>query len=164
MTRRAVLIVVVPVVAVALAALLISRAATSDDDEPASSQATTTSSTDTTTTSTEEPIRGEPGAPGVGDPYYPGLGNGGYDVEHYTLDLTWLADEGVLEGVATVEATATQDLSRFNLDLSGLEVGSVTVAGEPAEVARDERELVINPTTDIAEGAAFTTVVTYRGA
>src|SRR5687768_14972002 len=163
MTRRAVLIVVVPVVAVALAALLISRAATSDDDEPASSQATTTSSTDTTTTSTEEPIRGEPGAPGVGDPYYPGLGNGGFDVEHYALDLTWLADQGVLEGVATVEATATQDLSRFNLDLSGLEVRGVTVAGDAAAVVHEGRELQIEPADDIAEGVEFTTVVTYRG-
>ena len=49
-------------------------------------------------------MQGEPGAPGVGDPYFPGLGNGGYDVEHYTLDLTWRADEGVLDGVATIEA------------------------------------------------------------
>ena len=53
----------------------------------------------TTPTTTTEPVDGEPGAPGVGDPYYPGLGNGGFDVEHYTLDLTWLADEGALEGV-----------------------------------------------------------------
>ena len=81
----------------------------------------------TTTDATDDHHRarrctGSPGRPGVGDPYYPGLGNGGFDVEHYTLDLTWLADEGVLEGVATIEATATQDLSRFNLDLAGLEV------------------------------------------
>ena len=27
------------------------------------------------------------GAVGIGDPYYPALGNGGYDVLHYTLDL-----------------------------------------------------------------------------
>ena len=80
-------------------------------------------------------VDGEPGAAGVGDPYYPGLGNGGFDVEHYTLDLTWLADQGALEGVATIEATATQDLSRFDLDLAGLEVRSVTVDGEAAEVS-----------------------------
>ena len=108
-------------------------------------------------------VDGEPGAAGVGDPYYPGLGNGGFDVEHYTLDLTWLADQGALEGVATIEATATQDLSRFDLDLAGLEVRSVTVDGEAAEVSHEDRELVIDPAEDIAEGADFTTVVTYRG-
>ena len=30
-----------------------------------------------------------PGAPGVGDPYYPGYGNGGYDVAHYNLDVRY---------------------------------------------------------------------------
>jgi aminopeptidase N len=130
----------------------------SDDDE-ASTGPTTTS----TTTTTAASVRGEPGAEGVGDPYYPGLGNGGFDVEHYTLDLTWLADQGVLEGVTTIEATATQDLSRFNLDLAGLDVRGATVAGEEAEVAHDGRELVIDPAEDIAEGSEFTTVITYDG-
>ena len=88
-------------------------------------------------TTTDRGATVSPGLPGVGDPYYPGLGNGGFDVEHYTLDLTWLADQGALEGVATIEATATQDLSQFDLDLAGLEVRSVTVDGEAAEcVAR----------------------------
>ena len=32
--------------------------------------------------------RRKPGAPGIGDPYFPLDGNGGYDVEHYDLDLT----------------------------------------------------------------------------
>jgi hypothetical protein len=30
-----------------------------------------------------------PGAPGAGDPYYPFAGNGGYDVSHYDLELTY---------------------------------------------------------------------------
>jgi aminopeptidase N len=161
MLRRRALIVVVVVAAVALAALLIRRA--TSDDEPTAGSSTTTSSSTTTTTEPVERVDGEPGAPGVGDPYYPGLGNGGYDVEHYTLDLTWQADEGRLDGVATIEATATQDLSSFNLDLSGLDVSAATVAGEAAEVAHDARELVIDPGTDIAEGSSFTAVVTYAG-
>ena len=28
-----------------------------------------------------------PGAPGIGDPYNPAYGNGGYDVNHYDLRL-----------------------------------------------------------------------------
>ena len=30
-----------------------------------------------------------PGAPDIGDPLFPGLGNGGYDVSHYTIDLDY---------------------------------------------------------------------------
>ena len=26
---------------------------------------------------------------GVGDPYFPALGNGGYDVDRYLVDVTW---------------------------------------------------------------------------
>jgi aminopeptidase N len=132
-------------------------------DEEGAPSSTATTTTTTTTSTTAPPVVGAPGAPGVGDPYYPDLGNGGYDVHHYTLDLGWLADQSVLEGVTEIEATATQDLSRFNLDLSGLEVRSVTVDGEAAEVTRQERELVIDPATDIAAGASFVTVVSYRG-
>src|ERR1700712_3636435 len=66
-----------------------------------------------------------PGAPGIGDPYFPGDGNGGYDVAHYHLDVTYDPATGELGGVADIEATATQDLSRFDLDLKGLDVRSV---------------------------------------
>ncbi len=32
-------------------------------------------------------VDGTPGAAGLRDPYFPGLGNGGYDVTHYRLKL-----------------------------------------------------------------------------
>ena len=118
----------------------------------------------TTSSSRERPLTGTPGAPGVGDPYFPMLGNGGYDVEHYTLDLTWRADVGALDGVATIVATSTQDLSRFDLDLSGMEVRSVTVDGTRATFHRSDAELEITPGAAIATGRGFTTIVTYTGA
>jgi aminopeptidase N len=121
---------------------------------------TTTAGSATTTTAAPS---GEPGASGVGDPYFPDLGNGGYEVDHYDLDLTWAADAGVLAGRATISATATQDLSRFDLDLRGMEVSAVTVDGKPAAVDRADRELVVTPPVTLADGAAFTTVVTYSG-
>ena len=31
----------------------------------------------------------QPGAPGIGDPYFPLDGNGGYDVGHYSLDVSY---------------------------------------------------------------------------
>ena len=60
------------------------------------------------------------GAAGIGDPYFPEDGNGGYDVAHYHLAVTYDPGTGGLVGVADIEATATQNLSRFNLDLKGL--------------------------------------------
>ena len=30
-----------------------------------------------------------PGASGIGDPYFPHAGNGGYDVRHYGLDIAY---------------------------------------------------------------------------
>lgn len=155
--RRWVLVVTVIVVALGGIALW----AAGGDDEPAASS--TTTSTTTPTSSTDPSPTGSAGAPGVGDPYFPELGNGGYDVDHYDLELTWDADIGRLSGRATVEATATQDLSRFNLDLVGLEVTSVQVDGTAAVVSREGRELQLTPSTPIAEGASFTTVVAYEG-
>ena len=44
-----------------------------------------------------------PGAPGIGDPYFPLDGNGGYDVKHYDLDIAYNPSTDVLKGVATIE-------------------------------------------------------------
>ena len=52
-----------------------------------------------------------PGAPGAGDPYFPLDGNGGYDVQHYLLDVSYDPATDLLAGVATITAGATQNLS-----------------------------------------------------
>ena len=104
------------------------------------------------------------GAPGVGDPFFPFAGNGGLDVRDYALDLAYDPGSRRLEGTATLQITATQDLTRFDLDLRGFQLGTVTVDGVPATaVERDGQELVITPATQIREGAAFTVVVPYAG-
>ena len=104
------------------------------------------------------------GAAGVGEPYYPLDGNGGYDVGHYALAIDYAPATDVLQGVATISAETTQPLTRFNLDLDGLRVRSVTVDGTPAARWTHSRgELVITPARALADRAAFTTVVTYGG-
>ena len=75
-----------------------------------------------------------PGAPGAGDPYFPLDGNGGYDVQHYLLDVDYDPATDVLTGVATITARATQNLSSFNLDFEGLTVRSITVNGATGRV------------------------------
>lgn len=107
---------------------------------------------------------GEAGSDGIGDEYYPTLGNGGYDVQHYTLDLDVnVQDNYISNGIVTIDAIATQDLSTFNLDLLTLSVGQVTVNGQVAEFSHQERELTIIPSTVIPNATNFTVTVQYSG-
>src|SRR3954453_10716397 len=104
------------------------------------------------------PGRPTPGAPGGGDPLFPGLGNGGYDVRHYTLDLAYRSTASVqtVPGLVTIQARATQSLSRFNLDFSGDSVDFVTVNRSRAGFWRQGEELVIAPRRPLCHGRRFT--------
>ncbi|WP_405926317.1 M1 family metallopeptidase [Streptomyces sp. NBC_00035] len=102
-----------------------------------------------------------PGAAGLGDPIFPLDGNGGYEVSRYTLDFDWQAPKTPFEASTTIKATATQALSRFNLDFAGNTLHEVTVNGRPAATVRDGDELVITPASALARGKAFTVKVTY---
>ena len=104
-----------------------------------------------------------PGAAGAGDPYFPLDGNGGYDTDHYLLDLRYDPATDTLDGTATIEARATQNLSRFNLDLEGLTVHSVQVNDRVAVWSRDGGELTITPSEGIRERKRFTTKIAYSG-
>ncbi|WP_346124492.1 M1 family metallopeptidase [Micromonospora coerulea] len=103
------------------------------------------------------------GAADAGDPYVPGAGNGGYDVQHYRLKVRYDPGSDRLTGEATVTATATAGLSRFNLDLAGLTVDRVRVDDAPARHRRDDAELVVTPARGLAAGARFTVDVAYGG-
>ncbi|MFC4609268.1 M1 family metallopeptidase [Streptomyces maoxianensis] len=108
-------------------------------------------------------VHGKPGASGVRDPLFGGLGNGGYDVQHYALNLAYEPETGRLEGTAEITARATQDLSAFNLDLHKLTVDSATVDGKRAAANQAGDELTLRPHRDIEKGKTFRTVVRYSG-
>ncbi|SHH68355.1 M1 family metallopeptidase [Streptomyces sp. 3214.6] len=104
-----------------------------------------------------------PGASGIGDPYYPAYGNGGYDVSHYDLRLTYQPATDELQGTATILAKTTQDLSSFDLDFL-LDVQEVRVNGAAAAFTTSgEHELVVTPKQPLAKGTSATVVVRYRG-
>jgi Peptidase family M1 domain/Peptidase M1 N-terminal domain/Immune inhibitor A peptidase M6 len=107
--------------------------------------------------------RFQPGAPGIGDPYFPLDGNGGYDVKHYLLNIKYDPATDVLRGVATIRARATQNLSRFNLDFVGLTVRSIKVNGRPATWSRDGGELTVTPRRGLRSKRIFITRVRYDG-
>jgi len=115
------------------------------------------------------------GALEIGDPYFPGLGNGGYDIEHYDLELDLDLGADELVATATLRARALVALASFSLDLYGLDVAAVEVDGRPAQFARpatppgeDGRalppgELVVRPAAPLGAGATFTVAVRYSG-
>ncbi|MER5978252.1 M1 family metallopeptidase [Streptomyces sp. NPDC001857] len=103
------------------------------------------------------------GAPGVGDPYFPLAGNGGYHVDHYDLTLNYDPGSRRLEGRAVLTARATQRLTRFDLDLRGLKVTGLTVDRTRARHRRDGQELVVTPRRALRAGERFRVTVTYSG-
>ncbi|MCJ7672502.1 MAG: hypothetical protein MUP67_10740, partial [Acidimicrobiia bacterium] len=137
---------------------------------------TTTPIANAATPADRPPPAGPPGTLDPPDPYFPGLGNRGYDVEHYDLGIAYDPESanpagspppgvkaGELRGDTRIRANATEDLARFNLDLVGLDVASVRVDGRAAAFDQTKHELRIRPRTPIAKGARFTVRVRYSG-
>jgi aminopeptidase N len=105
-----------------------------------------------------------PGSSGLGDPFFPNAGNGGYDVSHYSLTLGYEPASNQLAGTAVITAAATQDLSRFDLDLRGFSISRLEVNGQTATFSREgEQELVITPSAGLPSGSQFTVTIDYAG-
>jgi len=108
-------------------------------------------------------LRFTPGATGIGDPYFPLEGNGGYDAQHYDVAFGYDPASKRLDGTTSMTARATQNLSRFDLDLQQLDVSKVTVDGRRATFTRDGQELRITPRHGIRKNSRFVVAVTYGG-
>ncbi len=109
---------------------------------------------------------GSVGAAGIGDPYYPTAGNGGYQVDSYDLNLTYRPETNALTSTATLLGTITSDqgLTRFNLDLQpNLTVQALTVNGAPAGFEQQDAELVITPASALPAGSPLHVTVDYSG-
>ncbi len=100
---------------------------------------------------------------GVGDPYFPGLGNPGYDAQHYTIQAKVDVQDNQLEVKSKMEAVATQELPSFNLDFQGFAISDVKVNGQPAQFDRQGRELIISPQAPVPQGQSFEVDVAYAG-
>ncbi len=104
-----------------------------------------------------------PGAPGLDDPIFPLLGNGGYDVIHYAIELDVDVEKNVVVGITTIDAVATHPLGAFNLDYRGPEISSIEVDSKIAAFIRDGDELTVTAFRPLFEGDFFRTVVSYEG-
>ena len=130
---------------------------------PADAQTAAPALVSAVTSGGQPPIRAAAGAPGAGDPYFPLSGNGGFDVSHYGLSLTYDPTSGLLTGQAVISALATTSLRRFDLDFSGMAVQSVKVDGRSASFSRSGQELVITPSRPLGRFHRFSVTVAYSG-
>jgi hypothetical protein len=119
----------------------------------------------------------QPGARGLNDPLLPQIGNGGYDAQHYDINLDYdPAANSFSTARVTMSATATQDLSEFSLDFQDLPVDEVLVDGAHATFSQvgaptalpgggtQPMKLVVDPASGITSGSTFTVEVDYHGA
>jgi aminopeptidase N len=104
-----------------------------------------------------------PGSAGLGDPMFPLAGNGGYDVGNYSLTLEYTPAGNQLTGNVVITARATQNLSRFDLDLRKFSITQLLVNGAAATYTRDGQELIVTPAAGLVQGKAFTVTVGYTG-
>jgi aminopeptidase N len=97
------------------------------------------------------------------EPFFPRSGNSGYDVRHYDAHLSYRPSDGSLRAAVNLQLVAKQGLSRFSLDLDGLEVTEVKVGNERAGFSRGRGKLKVRPKTRIEDGQGFGVFIRYRG-
>lgn len=103
------------------------------------------------------------GTDGVGDPYYPQLGNGGYDVLHYQINLAADMKNESITATVLIQAQSTQLLDQFNLDFAGFEIKSLLLNGQETTYDRQAPELIIHPAESIPAETEFELEITYHG-
>jgi aminopeptidase N len=103
------------------------------------------------------------GADGAGDSYFPGYGNGGYDVDRYDLAIAYNPVNDNLRGRAKVRAKATESLCSLNLDLLGFDVKRIKVRNVKAGWSREGQELTVRPRRPLKKGKRFALTIRYGG-
>lgn len=109
------------------------------------------------------PPNPNPGPEGIGDPYFDEMGNGGYDVQHYSIALDVDMKLNEISGSTTINAEALQLLTSLNFELLGLTVEEITVNGEAALFDRNGIELTIFLPQAAVEGDMLQIVIVYYG-
>jgi aminopeptidase N len=105
--------------------------------------------------------RGTPGPETLADPVFPALGNDGYRVSAYHLDLSYDATTTLVDATATLQIRTTQALSRFSLDALGLDVHAVRVDGRTAGFEQADEKLRVTPARPLPARCRATVQVTY---
>jgi aminopeptidase N len=97
------------------------------------------------------------------EPFFPRAGNVGYEIRHYGVFLSYRPASGTIRANARLLAYAKQGLSRFSLDLDGLDVARVEVEGQKARFRRGRGKLIVTAPAPVEAGSRFEIAITYRG-
>lgn len=104
---------------------------------------------------------GTEGAETLGDPVFPSLGNDGYRVLAYDLDVAYDATTRLVDATATLQLRTTRALTRFSLDALGLDIRTVRVDGRTAGFEQADEKLRITPAATLPAKARATVCVEY---
>ncbi len=101
----------------------------------------------------------------IPDSIFPKEGNGGYDVQHYNIEVDWNKENKIINATTTIRAKATKNLSGFYLDFRGLTIDTITVNGTNVTYKRidDDLKIILPQTMILHENEEFTCIVYYHG-
>jgi aminopeptidase N len=101
----------------------------------------------------------------IGDPFSPELGNMGYDVQQYDIQIAIdPAQLNQLDATVTISAIATVDYpEEISLDFIGYQVKDLQVNGESAEFQRSLDKLAILMPELLTKDTPFTLTIDYSG-
>ena len=124
-----------------------------------------------TGTSTEPPTRvpsptpgPQSGEPSIGDPYAAELGNTGYDVQHYHVELEINPGVAFLRGTTTITAAAElHNLIEFSLDFAGFEIQELLLDGAETAYRREGGKIFVEVPEGLAARREFVLLVRYEG-
>jgi aminopeptidase N len=103
------------------------------------------------------------GSSGVGDPYFPDAGSGGYDVLKYEVSIDWDPARASMKATTKITARATQFLESFYVDLA-LQTERVQVDGQEATFEKqDFQDVQVTPDDPVPAESDFVVVVDYTG-
>lgn len=99
----------------------------------------------------------------AGDPYSAELGNSGYDVQKYKLQLTLDPATTFIEARVTITATITAQIEQVSLDFIGFSIHQVTFMGHPTEYQRLVNKLLVDLPVSLSSDKECVLEISYSG-
>jgi aminopeptidase N len=111
-----------------------------------------------------QPAMGVAGADSIGDAYLPTLGNIGYDVQQYSIDMLFSDKIDAITATVTISTLVTLDnLGRFSLDFAGYQVDGVQAGDQYVAYYRSPDKLYIDLPKALSTGNKLVMTVSYHG-
>lgn len=111
-----------------------------------------------------QPLIGIAGADSIDDAYIPPLGNTGYDVQSYDLNMIFSSQIDTITATVTISTIVTLDnLGRMSLDFTGYRVEGVKVGKQYVNYYRSPNKLYIDLPNGLTKGKKMEIQVNYHG-